>query len=85
VAPAAALPQRMLARSGPIPARGDWSFEVKGDGFRAIESTDARFRVRGRRGWNMTDLVPELEALPSFATLDGELCVFGPDGSQTSR
>ena len=29
----------------------------------------------------MTDLVPELDALPIFATLDGELCAFGPDGS----
>jgi bifunctional non-homologous end joining protein LigD len=27
------------------------------------------------------DLVPELDALPIFATLDGELCAFGPDGS----
>jgi bifunctional non-homologous end joining protein LigD len=32
-------------------------------------------------GWDMTALVPELEALPIFATLDGELCAFGPDGS----
>jgi bifunctional non-homologous end joining protein LigD len=29
----------------------------------------------------MTDLVPELEALPISATLDGELVAFGPDGS----
>jgi hypothetical protein len=29
----------------------------------------------------MTDLVPELDALPVFAILDGELCAFGPDGS----
>jgi len=30
----------MLARSGPMPTRGDRSFEVKCDGFRAIVSTD---------------------------------------------
>jgi ATP-dependent DNA ligase len=29
----------------------------------------------------MTDLVPELAALPIAATLDGELVAFGPDGS----
>jgi bifunctional non-homologous end joining protein LigD len=71
----------MLARSGSIPTRGDWAFEVKWDGFRAIVSTESRFRVRSRRGWDMTDLVPELAALPAFATLDRELCAFGPDGS----
>src|SRR5262249_4327127 len=72
----------MLARSGPIPTRGDWSFEVKWDGFRAIVSTEGEaLRVRSRRGWNMTPLVPELAALPVFATFDGELCVFGSDGA----
>ena len=82
VASAAPLPQPMLARSGPIPTRGDWAFEVKWDGFRAIVSTEgAPLRVRSRRGWNMTDLVPELSALPISATLDGELVAFGPDGS----
>jgi bifunctional non-homologous end joining protein LigD len=63
----------MLARSGSIPTRGDWAYEVKWDGFRAIVSTEGRFRVRSRRGWDMTSLVPELAALPVFATLDGEL------------
>jgi hypothetical protein len=29
----------------------------------------------------MTDLVPELATLPIFATLDGELCAFGPGRS----
>jgi ATP-dependent DNA ligase len=36
VGSAAPLPQPMLAHSGPIPTRGDWSFEVKWDGLRAI-------------------------------------------------
>ena len=80
VAPAAPLPQPMLARSGKLPARGDWAYEVKWDGFRTIVSTEGRFRVRSRRGWDMTELVPELGGLPIFATLDGELCAFGPDG-----
>lgn len=82
MATAAPLPQPMVARSGPIPTRGDWSFEVKWDGFRAIVSTEgSQLRVRSRRGWNMTDLVPELAALPVPATLDGELVAFGQDGS----
>jgi hypothetical protein len=40
VAPAAPLPQPMLLRSGTLPTRGDWSFEVKWDGFRALVSTE---------------------------------------------
>ena len=68
----------MLARSGPLPTRGDRFYEVKWDGFRAVVSTEDGLRVRSRRGWNMTDLVPELAALPISATLDGELCAFDP-------
>jgi bifunctional non-homologous end joining protein LigD len=72
----------MLARSGPIPTRGNWSFEVKWDGFRAVVSTEgAPLGVRSRRGWDMTPLVPELAALPIEVTLDGELVAFGPDGA----
>jgi bifunctional non-homologous end joining protein LigD len=71
----------VLARSGKLPTRGEWAYEVKWDGFRAIVSTEHSLRVRSRRGWNMTALVPELAALPVFATLDGELCAFGADGS----
>jgi bifunctional non-homologous end joining protein LigD len=71
----------MLARSGPIPTRGDWSYEVKWDGFRAVVSTETEpLRVRSRRGWDMTPLVPELSALPIAATFDGELVAFGEDG-----
>lgn len=47
----------MLARSGPLPTLGDWSYEVKWDGFRAIVSTEGPLRVRSRRGWNMTEHV----------------------------
>ena len=41
----------------PLRADGDWSYEVKWDGFRAIVSTEgAPLRARSRRGWDMTDL-----------------------------
>jgi bifunctional non-homologous end joining protein LigD len=72
----------MLARSGPIPTRGEWTYEVKWDGFRAIVSTEgAPLRVRSRRGWDMTPLLPELSALPVNGTFDGELVAFGGDGA----
>src|SRR2546423_10298138 len=66
----------MLARSGPLPTSGGWVYEVKWDGFRAIVRTGRDFRVRSRRGWDMTALVPELRALPVDAVLDGELVAF---------
>ena len=40
------LPAPMLARSGPLPTRGAWSFEVKWDGFRALVSTLDGLRVQ---------------------------------------
>jgi len=39
-----ALPEPMLARSGRLPASGDYSYEVKWDGFRAIVSNRAEHR-----------------------------------------
>ena len=70
----------MLARSGRLPTRGEWAYEVKWDGLRAIVSTDGPLRVRSRRGWNMTEHVGFLEQLPVRAVLDGELVAFGSDG-----
>src|SRR5437764_7644725 len=65
----------MLARSGRLPDRGGYAFEVKWDGFRALVRAGDDFRVRSRRGWAMTALVPELQALPP-GVYDGELAAF---------
>jgi bifunctional non-homologous end joining protein LigD len=84
--PYSALPEPMLAKSGKLPTRGDWSFEVNWDGFRAIVSTDeGPLRVRRRRGWNMTEHVRFLEQPPVRAVLDGELVNFGDDGKPDFR
>src|SRR5262249_41637506 len=69
------LPEPMLARSGPLPSRGHWAYEVKWDGFRALVRTGDSYRVRSRRGWDMTELVPELQQLP-VGVYDGELVAF---------
>jgi hypothetical protein len=72
VAPAAP----MLTRSGSLPTRGDWAYEVKWDGFRAIVSTEGTpLRVRSRRGWDMTELVPELGALPVAGTFSRQSAI----------
>jgi hypothetical protein len=65
----------MLSRPGEIPVGHSWSFDVKWDGFRALVSTEDGLRVRSRRGWNMTALLPELEDLPAGLVLDAELGV----------
>jgi bifunctional non-homologous end joining protein LigD len=69
------LASPMLARSGAIPS-GDYAFEVKWDGFRAIVSRNGDFRARSRRGWEMTSLLPELADLPTIGIFDGELVAF---------
>jgi ATP-dependent DNA ligase len=51
-------------------------FEVKWDGFRALVSTIDGLRIRSRRGWDMTPLLPELRSLPAGFVFDGELVAF---------
>jgi bifunctional non-homologous end joining protein LigD len=63
----------MVSRPGPLPSGSEWSFELKWDGFRTLVSTEDGLRVRSRRGWNMTELLPELAALPPGLVLDGEI------------
>jgi bifunctional non-homologous end joining protein LigD len=71
----------MLARAGPIPRGRSWTFEPKLDGFRCLVCTHAGFRAWSRRGWNMTPLLPELEAaLPADVQLDGELVALDTEG-----
>jgi bifunctional non-homologous end joining protein LigD len=75
----------MLSRPGPLPKGPGWSFEVKWDGFRALISTVDGFRVRSRRGWNMTPALPELGRLPAGLVLDGELIAFNEQATPISR
>src|SRR3954451_24395478 len=56
----------MLLRSGRLPASGDYAYEPKWDGFRALVSRNGKLRVKSRRGWDMTSLVPELAGLPEL-------------------
>jgi bifunctional non-homologous end joining protein LigD len=74
------LPEPMLSRLSHELPSGDYAYELKWDGFRAVVSTTGGLRVRSRRGWNMTELVPELADLPPGLVLDGELIAFGEDG-----
>jgi ATP-dependent DNA ligase len=51
------LPQRCSPAPDTLP-RGDYTFEVKWDGFRAIVSTENGLLVRSRRGWDMSERLP---------------------------
>ena len=66
----------MLARAEPKLPVGDYAYEVKLDGFRAIVSTEEGFRVRRRRGWRMETLIPELGRDDVCGIFDGELLAF---------
>jgi hypothetical protein len=70
----------MLARGGELPTGEGWAFEVKWDGFRAVVSTEDNLRVRSRRGWEMSDRLPELAELPGDLVLDGEVVAFNEEG-----
>ena len=70
----------MLAHPGRLPGSGDFAYEVKWDGVRAIVSTEGQLRVRSRRGWNMTEHAQFLVHLPVRAVLDGELVAFDDAG-----
>jgi ATP-dependent DNA ligase len=76
------LPQPMLAQSGQawvLKAPG-YAYEVKWDGFRTIVGLNGDLRVRRRRGWDMTELVPELASIPVQGVFDGELVAFDETG-----
>jgi ATP-dependent DNA ligase len=75
----------MLARAGEPPTGEGWAYEDKWDGFRAIVSTEGALRVRSRRGWDMSDQLPELAELADGLVVDGEVVAFNEKASRTSQ
>ncbi|MFN8119674.1 MAG: ATP-dependent DNA ligase [Micropruina glycogenica] len=78
----------MLATAGAAQdvQHGDWVFEVKWDGYRALATVnDNAVRLASRRGLDLTKDFPELAELarliaPHDAVLDGEVVFLDPDG-----
>jgi bifunctional non-homologous end joining protein LigD len=90
-APREEMPSRlepMLAKPGRIPESdsGDWAYEIKWDGIRALGYADhGRWSMLSRRLEDVTARYPELaplgEALADRAAiLDGEVVALDPDG-----
>jgi bifunctional non-homologous end joining protein LigD len=75
----------MLATAGQLPAGGEWAYEFKWDGVRAIaQVSDGSLRLFARRGPEITVAYPELAglgaALKHNAVLDGEIAVLDEKG-----
>ena len=76
------LPQ--LAKSAKtLPTGGDWSYEPKWDGFRAIAFVDGgEIYLQSRNGRPLRRYFPELEFPAGHYVLDGEIVLFDADGRQ---
>ena len=76
----------MLATSGKLPETGDWAYEIKWDGVRALAYVDGdSLHLESRNLLDITGRYPELVGLPSAVTaseaiLDGEVVAFDEQG-----
>jgi bifunctional non-homologous end joining protein LigD len=84
------LVEPMLATLGPLPAGGEWGFEFKWDGLRAIAYVDGdALRLVTRNKVDVTQTFPELAGLRSAlaghrAVIDGEIVALGRAGVPSS-
>ena len=80
------LVEPMLATLGSLPTDGEWGFEFKWDGVRAIAYVDGDdLRLVSRNKTDVTHTYPEIEALRTAlagrrAVLDGEIVALGRTG-----
>lgn len=78
----------MLAVPGPMPpeeTQGEWAFEMKWDGVRALAYVDDGLRLFARSGREITDVYPEPAGLADDvpaqeAIIDGEVVAFDAAG-----
>lgn len=83
----------MLATEGSVQrfTKGQWAFEGKWDGYRLLVEADrGRLSVRSRRGRDVTDEYPQLQALAAdlaehHVMLDGEAVVLDESGVPSFR
>lgn len=75
------LPQLARSRTA-LPEEDGWAFEPKWDGFRAVVFVDGdEVKIQSRNGKPLERYFPELEFAPGHYVLDGEIVIFGEDGS----
>ena len=79
-------PMLLTAADAPPTREGEWAFEAKWDGMRALCQTGpGGTSIWSRRGNNFTDAFPELQELTRAVggrrvVLDGEIVCMGPEG-----
>jgi ATP-dependent DNA ligase len=74
-------PQLALTRKQ-LPVGGEWAYEPKLDGFRAIVFVDGEdFQIQSRGGKDLGRYFPELSFAPGRWVLDGELVIRDADGN----
>src|SRR3954453_12505404 len=77
------LPPQLAKSAKALPTGGGWVYETKWDGFRAIAFVDGETgHLQSRNGRPLTRYFPELRFPPGRYVLDGEIVLFGADGTQ---
>jgi bifunctional non-homologous end joining protein LigD len=79
------LIEPMLATLGPLPTDGEWGYEFKWDGLRALAYVDGDLRLVTRNKVDVLHTYPELDALRTVlagrrVVLDGEIVALGRTG-----
>src|SRR5580700_5417131 len=80
------IPPMLAKRVDELPAKGDWIFEPKWDGFRALVFRDGNeIFIQSRDEKPLNRYFPELleplrAALPARCVLDGEMVIVKNDG-----
>ena len=75
------LPQLARSRAA-LPEEDGWAFEPKWDGFRAVVFVDGDdVKIQSRNGKPLERYFPELKFPSGHYVLDGEIVIFGADGS----
>lgn len=78
------LSPMLLTELRAVPTTGDWSWELKMDGYRLLATTGPEARLQTKGGADASKWFPEivasLAALPAGGIVDGEACVLDEIG-----
>ena len=77
------VPPQLARSRARLPEKGDWAYEPKWDGFRAIAFVDGdEVFLQSRNGRPLRRYFPELKFPQGRYVLDGEIVIFGDNGVQ---